>query len=165
MLHIIFGGALWNRAKINDGQINYDKVVRGWEKFNNSSNNRAATEITETSYPYVDAFDKMIKPPALRRMLLGMLNPNPQKRFTIQEVAKKGWMKSVECCQVDSYDDPGVVIDASKSRNCPINGVNGVKGPNGYNAMKVVRHNHLPPAYSKGHSLFVRSAGSGGYGD
>lgn len=142
MLHLIFGGALWNRAKVNDGQVNYDKIVRGWEKFNASG-----TPLSESSYPYVDAFDKMIKSPALRRMLLGMLNPDATKRLKVGEVAKKGWMKGVECCQVDSYDEPGVVIDAGKG--------------SGYGTpTKVVKHNHLAPQFSTRHSLFVRSPGT-----
>lgn len=151
MLHLIFGGALWTRAKPNNGQIHYDKIVKGWEKFNSTTDpTNPNHEITESSYPYVDAFDKMIKPPALRRMLLGMLNPDPKRRSTIAEVAKKGWMKSIECCQVDSYDDPAVVIDAGKMGGC-----SEAKA----RASKVVRHNHLPPHHGVGHGFFVGKAG------
>lgn len=166
MLHLIFGGALWTRAKPNDGQIHYDKVVKGWEKFNaTSANDPSASstngtsnppQITESSYPYVDAFDRMINPPALRRMLLGMLNPDPARRSTIAEVAKKGWMKSIECCQVDSYDDPTVVIDAGKKAGDKAGGIGSARA-----LQKVVRHNHLMPHHSMGERFFVRTGKDG----
>jgi protein-serine/threonine kinase len=144
MLHIIFGGALWPRAE--EGNKNYDSLIKGWSKWDEKHTEGGC--ITETDYPRVAAFDQMVNPPALRRILIGMLNPNPAKRCTIADVAKNRWMKNVDCCQVDSYDDPSQVIDASKSKSC-------FKSGN----MKVVHHNHLPAPVHKGHHL-IRLPGS-----
>jgi hypothetical protein len=144
MLHIIFGGALWPRAEA--GHTNYDSLQKGWDKWN--AKHPEGGKIIDGDYPHIAAFDTMINPPALRRLLIGMLNPNPATRYTIGEVAKNRWMKNVECCQVETYDDPSQVIDASKSRTSSTP-----------SRQKVVHHNHLPPAVHKGHSL-VRLPGS-----
>lgn len=144
MLHIVFGGALWPRAEA--GNRNYDSLLQGWEKW--EAKHPDGGQMAEMDYPHVYAFDQMVNPPALRRMLIAMLNPNPAKRVSIAEVAKNRWLKNVECCQVDTYDDPSTVIDASKHKSC----FSGTKN-------KVVQHNHLPPTHHTGHR-FVRLPGS-----
>lgn len=145
MLHIVFGGALWPRAE--RGHRHYDSLIRGWEKW--EAKHPPGATITEIDYPHVSAFDQMVNPPALRRMLIAMLHPNPAKRIKMADVAKNRWLRNIECCQVDTYDDPSIVIDASKASN---------KGFNG-NRARVVQHNHLPPNNHTGHR-FVRLPGS-----
>lgn len=145
MLHVIFGGALWQRAEVGQNKY-YDSLVRGWAKW--ESNHPAGATISETDYPYVSAFDQMVNPPALRRVLIGMLHPDPLKRCSIEDVASNRWLRNVECCQVDSYDDPSKLIDASKKKSC-------LKSA----APKVVHHNHLPPTVHRGHHL-IRLPGS-----
>jgi protein-serine/threonine kinase len=137
MLHIVFGGALWPRAEA--GNRNYDSLLKGWAKWEAKHPN--GDSIAETDYPRVCAFDQMVNPPALRRLLVRMLHPDPAKRITIAEVFKNRWLKNVDCCQVDSYDDPVTTMDASKSKCCKSG------------AAKVVQHNHLPPPTHKGHHL------------
>ncbi|KAI9732914.1 MAG: hypothetical protein M1818_007346 [Claussenomyces sp. TS43310] len=144
MLHLIFGGALWSKAK--SGDENYDALLRGWSKW--EQNHAGGQTISETDYPHVMAFDHMVNPPALRRLLISMLHPSPAKRCSIAEVAKNRWFKHIDCCQVDSYDDPEEIVDASKSRDCFKSAGN-----------RVVRHNHLPPTVHRGHGL-VRLPGS-----
>jgi hypothetical protein len=139
-------GVLWGEAKAGSSPL-YDDLVRGWIKWNAKHEDHTALGITETDYPHVTFFDQHIRPPALRRVLLTMLNPDPAKRATMAMVAKNRWLKNVECCQVDSYDDPTTLIDASKSRA-------NLKG-----MVKVVHHNHLPPSKHLGHHL-VRLPGS-----
>jgi protein-serine/threonine kinase len=145
MLHIVFGGALWPRAEA--GNRNYDSLIKGWQKW--EAKHAEGEKITESDYPHVAAFDQMVNPPALRRILVAMLHPNPKKRATIAEVAKNRWVKNIECCQVETYEDPtgAKIIDASKSQACAAF------------RSKVVQHNHLPPANHKGHHL-VRLPGS-----
>jgi len=143
MLHIVFGGALWPRAEA--GNRNYDSLLRGWSKW--EAKHPEGGQITEIDYPYVGAFDQMVNPPALRRILIAMLHPNPAKRISIADVAKNRWLKNVECCQVETYEDPTTVIDASKHKSS-------FRG----NTRKVVQHNHLPPPHHNTHR-FVRSLG------
>jgi hypothetical protein len=73
-----------------------------------------------------------------------MLNPDPEKRATIDQIVNYRWVKNIECCQPESYDDAAVVIDATKSSTFNAKGVR-----------KTFCHNHMPPGSStpKGHSL------------
>ncbi|TGO83225.1 hypothetical protein BPOR_0680g00010 [Botrytis porri] len=144
MLCMTANGCLWERAKPNTSP-HYDELVRGWNKWNGKHND---CSITDSDYPHVSFFDKHINPPALRRILLTMLNPDPKQRATISDVAKNRWMKNVECCQIDSYDEPTTIIDASKC-----------SGLGNRNMNRVVNHNHLPPKEHHGHRL-VRLPGS-----
>ncbi|KAH9214066.1 kinase-like domain-containing protein [Leptodontidium sp. 2 PMI_412] len=143
MLCMTANGVLWNEARAGSSPL-YDDLLRGWTKWN-SKHIVEGAGITESDYPYVAFFDQHINPPALRRVLLTMLNPDPSKRASISTVAKNRWMKNVECCQIDSYDDPKTSIDASRA---------GTK-----TMTKVVHHNHLPPSSHLGHKL-VRLPGS-----
>lgn len=147
MLCMCANGCLWGEAKLGSSPL-YDELVRGWAKWN-AKHVEPDSNITDTDYPHVAFFDKHINPPALRRVLLTMLNPDPIKRITIAEVAKKGWLKNLECCQIDSYDDPTNIIDASKLRT-------GMKK----SATKVVQHNHLPPHHHNVAHKLVRLPGS-----
>lgn len=146
MIHIIFGGAIWPEAKKGQGHKHYDSLIKGWAKWDAKHPDGCSLE---DDYPHVEAFDKMVYPPALRRLLVGMLHPDPMKRSTIEDIANNRWMKNVECCQANSYDDPAVMIDASK-KNLSLS-------PSKLN--KVVLHNHLPPTTHKGHH-FIRLPGS-----
>ena len=145
MLCMCANGCLWEKAVGGSSPL-YDDLVRGWEKWNTRHSDSTSPDITESDYPHVSFFDNHINPPALRRILLTMLNPNPSKRVTMAQVAQNRWLKKVECCQIDSYDDPTVIIDASKSKACG-------------KMTKVVQHNHLPPSHHVGHKL-VRLPGS-----
>jgi protein-serine/threonine kinase len=146
MLCMTANGNLWQEATPGSSPL-YDDLVKGWAKWYSKHADQDSPEINNNDYPYVAFFDMHVNPPALRRMLLTMLNPNPSKRITMAKVAKDRWFKNVDCCQVDTYDDPAVTIDASKSRTS--------MKPLG----KVVTHDHLPPKMHLGHRL-VRLPGS-----
>lgn len=139
MLCMCANGCLWEKAVPGSSPL-YDDLVNGWNKWNAKHSDGTAHGITESDYPHVNFFDNHINPPALRRLLLTMLNPDPAKRVTMAAVANNRWVKNVECCQVDSYDDPTTVIDASKSRTCR-------------KLTKVVKHDHLPPTTHLAHKI------------
>ncbi|KAF4963909.1 hypothetical protein FSARC_8115 [Fusarium sarcochroum] len=138
MIYLTFGGAIWSRAE--RGNLHYDKLVDGWNKWY-AKHPECDACITDTDYPKCYALDVGVTPPALRRLLLQMLNPDPKKRISIEGVINNRWLKNVECCQVESYDDPALVIDATKKDNT----VHGNK--------KIFCHSHLPPKSSGSHSL------------
>ncbi|XP_044721892.1 kinase [Hirsutella rhossiliensis] len=148
MIYLTFGGAIWSRAE--PGNLHYDKLVAGWAKWDKQHPECDAC-ITDTDYPKCLALDVGVNPPALRRLLLQMLNPNPRRRIVIEDVLNNRWMKNVECCQVESYDDQAQMIDASKKDFCSKPG-----------ARKIFCHNHLPPKSSGSHSL-GKMPGQAGY--
>lgn len=146
MLCMIVNGTLWEKATPGSSPV-YDDLVKGWAKWNAKHADQESPAFTDTDYPKVFFFNTHINPPALRRLLLEMLNPDPSKRITMAMVAKNRWLKHVECCQFESYDVPPVTIDASKPRaSMPV-------------LNKVVKHDHLPPQVHLGHRL-VRGPGS-----
>jgi serine/threonine protein kinase len=140
MIYLTFGGAIWSRAE--PGNTHYDKLVKGWSNWYEKHPDPDAC-ISDTDYPKCYAMDVGVSPPALRRLLLQMLNPDPQKRISIEGVINNRWMKNVECCQVESYDDPTQIIDATKRDT------NVFKNGN----KKIFCHNHLPPKSHGAHSL------------
>ena len=145
MLYMTANGCLWETAELGSSTT-YDALVKGWNRLN-AENADSRPTIMESDYPKISFFNRHIKPTPLRRLLLSMLNPDPFKRATIAEVAKYRWMKTVQCCQLDTYEDPTSVIDASKSRSGP------------KSVSKIVHHNHLPPPRHLGHKL-IRLPGS-----
>ncbi|KAL2269401.1 hypothetical protein VTJ83DRAFT_1585 [Remersonia thermophila] len=149
MLNLIFGGPLWQKAEVSDNAPKHDtysSLVRGWAKWSEKHPPGAEMQdITDMDYPHVYVFDTFVKPPALRRVLLQMLNPDPARRISIANVANNRWVKNIECCTSESFDDPapGCMIDASKkpALNRAING------------KKIYCHNHMPPKENHGHSI------------
>lgn len=130
MICMCANGCLWEKAVVGDSPI-YDSLVNGWTEWN--SNHPSGTEIAEIDYPRVNFFDSHLNPPALRRLLLTMLNPDPAQRATMASVASNRWLKVVECCQSDAFEGEPVEIDASKS-------------PSSHQKIaKAVCHNHQPP--------------------
>ena len=157
MINLIFGAPLWQRADTRPSNPkphpNYVGLAKGWEKWYEKHAGLEPEErvITDVDYPRVKAFDFCVKPPALRRVLLQMLNPDPDKRISIADVISNRWVKQIECCQLESYEDPTRVIDASK-KTCLNRG----------NQRRVFCHNHLPLKDHNTHSL-GKMPGSVGY--
>ncbi|PHH84171.1 hypothetical protein CDD83_2366 [Cordyceps sp. RAO-2017] len=141
MIYLIFGGAIWSRAE--PGQLHYDKLVQGWDTWNRQHSGGREASITETDYPKCLALDVGVNPPALRRLLLQMLNPNPKRRIAMTDVLNNRWMRNVECCQVETYDDVAQTIDASKKDYSSSKS----------GAKKIFCHNHLPSKNAGSHSL------------
>ncbi|KAI1212785.1 kinase-like protein [Annulohypoxylon truncatum] len=137
MLYLIFNANLWEKAQFG-GSKTYNELASGWEKID--AKRATDPESVKDAYPKVQAFECFVKPVALRRILLNMLHPDPQKRMTMNEVVTNRWIKNIECCQLESYEDPVKFIDASK-KDC-------MKSSTG----KIFCHNHLPPL-STGHGL------------
>jgi serine/threonine protein kinase len=121
---LYFGGPLWEKAV--PGHQNYDSLANGWDQWNKAHEN-TTEEIPDDDYPYAVPFN-VIKPPALRRVLLRMLNPDPAKRLTIEEVYNDRWVKRIECCQPENPEDQNKGIDATKAAT----------------GKKICSHNHLP---------------------
>ncbi|KAI1131011.1 kinase-like domain-containing protein [Nemania abortiva] len=141
MIYLIFNANLWEKAQAGltaGNQKNYNDLVAAWEKAD--AKKEAKPDIAKDVYPKVPPFEYFVKPLALRRLLLNMLHPNPKRRITMNDVVTHRWMKNVECCQLESYDDPVKYIDVSK-KDC-------MKSSSG----KIFCHNHLPPM-STGHGL------------
>ena len=147
MLCMCVGGYTWNRAERGTGNAHFDNHCSAYDRWM-SKHPEAEGIISENSYPRVKLLDLAVNPPALKRILLQMLNPDPTKRITIQEVLQNRFVKNIECCQLPNYDDPALVIDATKK--------------NGNIGNKIFCHSHLPPKTKGTHSL-GKMPGQAGY--
>lgn len=77
----------------------------------------------------------------MKRLMLRMLHPDPNKRISMSDVLEDRHYKSIECCSPDVIKDPSKVvtsIDAAGKGSC-----------RRASRMFVQRmHNHLPPEKS-----------------
>lgn len=142
MINLYMGTGLWSRASINPANENdsYNLLAKAFDKwYTKKHRGEENPAMAEDDYPRFPIFDQFINPPALRRVLLMMLNPDPNKRATIAEILEMRWVKNIECCQLESYEEPTTIIDATKG--VPKKG-----------ASKTFCHNHLPSKV-QGHGL------------
>ncbi|KAH8744148.1 kinase-like domain-containing protein [Diaporthe sp. PMI_573] len=141
MINMMTSANFWEKAVFGaEKSTSYTMLVQSFDKWNAKHIDGNAT-ITESDYPSYPPFDIGVNRPALRRVLLMMLNPNPNKRSTITEIANVRFIKNIQCCQPESYDDPDLVIDATKSASFNLK------------TTKTFCHNHLPPKWENSHSL------------
>jgi protein-serine/threonine kinase len=75
--------------------------------------------------------------PALKRLVLKLLHPNPDMRISVHDALYGTTMRGVDCCTPDSYE-PAPSIDASALTRSK-------------SAKMIVqkKHNHLPPKEHK----------------
>ncbi|KAI0476401.1 kinase-like protein [Xylariaceae sp. FL0804] len=134
MIYLTFNGPLWEKAEETPGPNSggYNQLVTAWAKLD-AKRAKDPAAVDKDIFPKFDAFECIVETIPLRRMLLNMLHPNPKKRITMEQVMRKPWMKSIECCQYENYDGPVKPIDAYKK--------NGARGSHN----KIFCHNHLPP--------------------
>ncbi|KAI4594351.1 hypothetical protein KJ359_008375 [Pestalotiopsis sp. 9143b] len=134
MIYLMFSANLWEKASTDPstkGVANYIALVQGWDRYN--AKKAKNPDLSPDILPRNAALEygcSQSKP--LRRLLLNMLNPDPAKRLTITEIVNSRWMKNVECCQLESYEDPVMLIDATKKNSTKTS------------AGKIYCHNHLP---------------------
>lgn len=129
-LTMTFGGCPWQAAKPEFEY--YARFKKGWDAF---LERHPEGEISdgEDGHPKCGKLFSLIEPPSIKRLILKMLHPIPNKRITIRNVLATTCVKNIGCCCPDTYDDPKVVFDASKASS--------VRSA----APKKYLHHHIPP--------------------
>lgn len=129
-LALFFQGTPWQEATRLDP--NYLRFLAGWEKFLQEN---ADGTLDIYNYPSCGrVFNAFPKPP-FRRILLQMLQPDPNRRVTIHEVLNDRWVKRIECC----CPDPEIMRTAVKYTEVDIDESQLAK------KIHFKRHNHCPP--------------------
>lgn len=128
-LTMSFGGNPWSAAKPDFPY--YARFKKGWDEWLLQNPDG---EITVENHPKCGKLFSLISPPPIKRLMLKMLHPNPDKRMPIREVLDTPCVKNINCCCPDSYVDPSCCIDASK----PV-GKRLAPPPKKY------LHHHIPP--------------------
>ncbi|KAF2114138.1 kinase-like domain-containing protein [Lophiotrema nucula] len=133
-LTMTFGGSPWEAAKPDFKY--YARFKRGWDEW---IPNHPEGEITDTEdgFPNCGNLFKVIQPPALKRLLLKMLHPIPEQRITISQVLSSSYLKSINCCCPETYEDQKCCIDATKASS---------KQTAQLAKTKRFLHHHIPPA-------------------
>jgi len=108
MLCVTTNGLLWAEARHGSSPV-YDELVQALTTWNAEYPTTTITTVSAVM-PRVAFFDHYISPPALRRLLLAMLNPDPSRRVSIDDVARGRWMKGIECCQLDREADVSIDV-------------------------------------------------------
>ncbi|KAI9802586.1 MAG: hypothetical protein M1833_001659 [Piccolia ochrophora] len=128
-----FKGSPW--ASAERSQAGYAEFLKGWEKFESKHPDQLITD--EAGLPKCGrVFGEGLESQGMRRLLLRMLHPTPEKRIGIHEALTDRWVKTIECCGKEPEGGPQAGIDAAGtqiSKKCAKSCIRKV-------------HNHLPPA-------------------
>jgi protein-serine/threonine kinase len=130
-LTMTFGGCPWQAAKIEFEY--YARFKRGWDQWLLEHPDGQFVDGPD-GHPKCGKLFSLIDPPSIKRLILRMLHPMPDKRITIREVMRTSCIRNIDCCCPDTYDDPKVPFDAAKPNQC-------VK----FAPTKKFLHHHIPP--------------------
>lgn len=130
-LTMTFGGCPWQAAKTEFEY--YARFRKGWDEW---LKNHPEGRIVDgpDGHPKCGKLFSLINPPAIKRLMLKMLHPIPDKRITIREVLESPCVKNINCCCPENYEDPKCCVDAAKGRPA-------AQVP----MMKKYLHHHIPP--------------------
>lgn len=127
-----FGGSPWEAAKIQ--HQNYAKFKKGWDAWLERHPDGKITNDDKDGQPKCGMIFTFLEKAGLARLILKMLHPVPEMRITIREVVESSYIKSLECCCPETFEDPKCAVDATKK--------GGVKKAK---ATTLKKHNHIPP--------------------
>jgi serine/threonine protein kinase len=136
-LTMTFGGCPWQAAK-TDYEY-YARFKKGWDEWLLTHEDGQITDAPD-GHPKCGKLFSLINPPSIKRLLLKMLHPLPDKRITIREVMNTNCVKSIDCCCPESFEDPACCIDTSKCTS---------KETSRMAKSKQFLHHHIPPPPEK----------------
>lgn len=131
-LTMTFGGCPWEAAKPEF--VYYARFKKGWDEWLQQHPEGRIADGPD-GHPKCGKLFSLVNPPAIKRLILKMLHPLPEKRFTIREVIESACIKNINCCCPESYDDPKCCVDASKMKSKSTFSV----------PTKKYLHHHVPP--------------------
>jgi protein-serine/threonine kinase len=136
-----YGGGPWNEAHA-DKDTRYKAYKEGWTEWLKKNENGQVTDENMPKLPGMFGTQSTynltaMSSPPMRRLMIKMLHPDPDKRLTIAEVMQTNVIKNAECCTPDSFDDDCCTKITSSSSSKDLK----------KNIMK--RHNHVPPKEHK----------------
>lgn len=129
-LTMTFGGCPWQAAKSEFEY--YARFKKGWTQWLEEHPDGLITDSPD-GHPKCGKLFSLIEPPSIKRLILKMLHPIPNKRIMIRDVLKTTCIKNINCCCPESYKDPKVCFDASQASSARA-------AP-----QKKYLHHHIPP--------------------
>ncbi|KAI9812770.1 MAG: hypothetical protein M1827_004526 [Pycnora praestabilis] len=135
-LTMFHGGSPWSIAERS--QDNYQKFAVGWDTWL-SWNPEGTINEGPDGMPNCGPIINRLESPAIKRLMLRMLHPNPVKRVSILDVVNDRWVKTIDCCSIEDPTASVSVIDVTSKNSCKLASKGTV----------IKMHNHLPPKESK----------------
>lgn len=129
------GGCPWQAAKPE--YQNYGRFKKGWDEWLPNHPDGMIKDAPDGA-PKCGPLFSYLDPPAIKRLMLKMLHPIPDKRITIREIITNSYVKGIECCCPEGFEDQSCCIDASKKSSKA--------------ASKMIiqkKHHHIPPKPEK----------------
>lgn len=133
-LTMTFGGSPWPAAERSHSF--YQKYAAGWDAWLAKHPDGVITDDPDEGMPKCGPIFAHLDTPAIKRLMLKMLHPIPEKRISIQDALGDRWVKTIDCCSLEDYTSKDSTIDVAGSKSCKLASKLGVKK----------MHNHLPPA-------------------
>ncbi|KAB2573316.1 Serine/threonine-protein kinase HAL4/SAT4 [Lasiodiplodia theobromae] len=130
-----------------DNDVKYAAYLHNWNDWlarhpdGDLSRDDAAPDAKDTAPKTSPAFQGLDNP-SVKRLMIRMLCPYPERRITMREVLETATMRAVECCTPENYCDEvaaPAVVDASSKKGCKA----------ARQAVVLKKHNHLPPKESR----------------
>lgn len=141
-----YGGSPWSAARPSDPH--YARFLSGWDDWwaKQSAGQDATISDVAGGAPLCGPIfnPERIGTPALKRLILKMLHPMPDRRITMEQVLALKVVKGVECCA------PEVDCDGVEVGTCE--GFDAGKG-GGKKACVRRKHDHRPPREGKARQL------------
>ncbi|KAL9112724.1 MAG: hypothetical protein Q9227_003027 [Pyrenula ochraceoflavens] len=128
-------GQPWSSASRSDPH--YKKFIDGWDAF---LAEKPDGLVDDDHQPKCGPVIVKLPHTGMKRLMLKMLHPDPEKRISIQGALSDRWLRSIECCcqDPDPKQDP---ISRENSIDVAVKG--GCKAAK--QMMVIKKHNHIPP--------------------
>ncbi|KAF2235982.1 Pkinase-domain-containing protein, partial [Viridothelium virens] len=94
-----FYGSPWHAA--NAEHATYARFKKGWDEWSWSHPDGKIPDpsaVNAEDLPPCGPLFQALQKPALKRLLLKMMHPDPEKRITIENVVKTGFVRHIDCC-------------------------------------------------------------------
>ena len=143
-LTMTYGGGPWGEASSRD-QL-YSRFLTGWTDWYETHPDGEITDGPKGSPILPGMFSSKnamgltsVTSPAMRRLILKMLHPYPDKRADMHAVLLSNVIKGIDCCTAEGCDDEGKPLERSPT-DCSLKG---------FKKTIVKKHNHIPPKEHK----------------
>lgn len=102
---LVVRGTPWDAADAKQVK-NYNIFVNSWERWLQAYPDGAVLpERRLPDYAYHEKGFGMVGPPDVRTLVMGMLNPDPKRRWTARECLESKTVEEFACCQQEGYSD------------------------------------------------------------
>ena len=128
---MIHKGNPWPAANRTHPHHHYMRYLAGWDEF---IDKHPSGLITGGETPHCGPLFHELPKPAIKRLVLRMLHPNPNKRIGIQDALGDRFVKGVECCCLEDKEGMGVDARMKEGSRATAGSVEVRKA-----------HSHLPP--------------------